>query len=153
RFIIPRQTIRGGPGMPKRAYGETFQREHRAIVQAIRSGGVLQARAAMRRHLVNSRKRDQRLAAKLGRREGMQTILITGAAGGIGTRLRQLLKGIYPNIRLSDVRRPADLTSDETFVEADLANMAQVETAVAGVQAIVHLGGFSVEGSWDTILQ
>jgi GntR family transcriptional repressor for pyruvate dehydrogenase complex len=68
RFIIPRQTIRGGPGMPKRAYGETFQREHRAIVQAIRSGGVLQARAAMRRHLINSRKRYQRLAAKLGSR-------------------------------------------------------------------------------------
>jgi GntR family transcriptional repressor for pyruvate dehydrogenase complex len=66
RFIIPRQTIRGGPGIPKRAYSETFQREHRAIVQAIRSGGVLQARAAMRRHLVNSRKRYQRLAAKLG---------------------------------------------------------------------------------------
>jgi DNA-binding FadR family transcriptional regulator len=54
--------------MPKRAYGETFQREHRAIVQAIRSGGVLQARAAMRRHLINSRKRYQRLAAKLGSR-------------------------------------------------------------------------------------
>ena len=68
RFIIPRQTIRGGPGMPKRAYGETFQREHRAIVQAIRSGSVLRARAAMRRHLVNSRKRYQRLAAKLGSR-------------------------------------------------------------------------------------
>src|SRR5947208_114290 len=68
RFVIPRQTIRGGPGMPKRAYGETFQREHRAIVQAIRSGSVLRARAAMRRHLVNSRKRYQRLAAKLGSR-------------------------------------------------------------------------------------
>jgi GntR family transcriptional repressor for pyruvate dehydrogenase complex len=66
RFIIPRQTIRGGPGMPKRAYIETFQREHREIVQAIRGGGVLQARAAMRRHLVNSRKRYQRLAANLG---------------------------------------------------------------------------------------
>jgi GntR family transcriptional regulator, transcriptional repressor for pyruvate dehydrogenase complex len=65
RFIIPRQTIRGGPGIPKRVYSETFQREHRAIVQAIRSGGVLRARAAMRRHLVNSRKRYQRLAAKL----------------------------------------------------------------------------------------
>src|SRR4029077_3928782 len=66
RLIIPRQTIRGGPGMPKRAYIETFQREHREIVQAIRGGGVLQARAAMRRHLVNSRKRYQRLAANLG---------------------------------------------------------------------------------------
>src|SRR3989449_5427742 len=68
RVIIPRQTIRGGPGIAKRAYSETFQREHRAIVQAIRNGAVLQARAAMRRHLVNSRKRYQRLAAKLGSR-------------------------------------------------------------------------------------
>jgi uronate dehydrogenase len=83
----------------------------------------------------------------------MQTVLVTGAAGGIGTRLRQLLKGAYPNIRLSDVRRPADLSADETFVEADLASMAQVESAVAGVDGIVHLGGFSVEGPWDTILQ
>src|SRR6266487_737461 len=50
----------------KRGYSETFQREHRAIVQAIHNRAVLQARAAMRRHLVNSRKRYQRLAAKLG---------------------------------------------------------------------------------------
>jgi GntR family transcriptional repressor for pyruvate dehydrogenase complex len=64
RFIIPRQTIRGAPGIPKRTYSETFQREHRDIVQAIRGGAVAQARAAMRRHLVNSRKRYQRLAAK-----------------------------------------------------------------------------------------
>src|SRR5215470_17264075 len=51
RFIIPRETIRGGPGMPRRVYGETFQSEHRDIVQAIRAGAVGQARAAMRRHL------------------------------------------------------------------------------------------------------
>jgi GntR family transcriptional repressor for pyruvate dehydrogenase complex len=68
RFVIPRQTIRGGPGMPKRVYSETFQQEHRDIVQAIRGGVVAQARAAMRRHLLNSRKRYQRLAAKLGSR-------------------------------------------------------------------------------------
>jgi GntR family transcriptional regulator, transcriptional repressor for pyruvate dehydrogenase complex len=67
RFIIPRQTIRGGPGMPKRAYGETFQKEHRDIVQAIRNGAVSPARAAMRRHLLNSRNRYQKLAAKLGK--------------------------------------------------------------------------------------
>jgi uronate dehydrogenase len=83
----------------------------------------------------------------------MQTVLVTGAAGGIGTRLRQLLKGEYPNLRLSDVKPPADLAPDETFVPADLADMAQVERVVAGVNGIVHLGGFSVEGPWDTILQ
>jgi uronate dehydrogenase len=30
--------------------------------------------------------------------------------------------------------------------------MAEVEKAVAGVDGIVHLGGFSVEGPWETIL-
>jgi DNA-binding FadR family transcriptional regulator len=67
RLIIPRQTIRGGPGLPKRAYGQTFQREHREIVQAIRAGAVAQARAAMRRHLLNSRQRYQKFAATLGK--------------------------------------------------------------------------------------
>jgi DNA-binding FadR family transcriptional regulator len=51
--------------MPKRAYSETFQKEHRDIVQAIRAGAVTQARTAMRRHLLNSRKRYQSLADKL----------------------------------------------------------------------------------------
>ena len=83
----------------------------------------------------------------------MQTVLVTGAAGGIGTRLRRLLKGTYPSIRLSDRVPPADLGPHESFVAADLASMPDVERAVAGVDGIVHLGGFSVEGPWDTILQ
>ena len=33
----------------------------------------------------------------------MKTVLITGAAGGIGTRLRTLLKGVYPRLTLSDM--------------------------------------------------
>jgi DNA-binding FadR family transcriptional regulator len=43
-----------------------FQEEHRAIVRAIRAGAVTQARAAMRRHMLNSRKRYEAFAAKLG---------------------------------------------------------------------------------------
>lgn len=78
-------------------------------------------------------------------------ILITGAAGDIGTRLRKLLKGVYPRIRLSDIRRPADLAPDEEFVAADLADYAQVKDITAQVDAIVHLGGHSVEGPWETI--
>jgi uronate dehydrogenase len=83
----------------------------------------------------------------------MQSILVTGAGGGIGTRLRTLLKGVYPRIVWSDIAPPADLAADEEFVAADLADMAQVEKAVDGIDGIVHLGGFSVEGSWETILQ
>ena len=82
----------------------------------------------------------------------MQRVLVTGAAGGIGSRLRKLLKGVYPEIRWSDLKAPSDLAPDEQFVRADLASMSDVERAVADVQGIVHLGGHSVEGPWDTIL-
>jgi uronate dehydrogenase len=82
----------------------------------------------------------------------MQNVLITGAAGDVGTRLRKLLSGVY-RLRASDIRTPAELAGDEEFVAADLADYAQVEKIVAGIEGIVHLGGFSVEGPWETILQ
>jgi uronate dehydrogenase len=82
----------------------------------------------------------------------MQTVLITGASGGIGTRLRSLLKGVYPHLRLSDLKTPSDLAADEKFVAADLADLAAMERVVDGVDGIVHLGGHSVEGPWETIL-
>jgi GntR family transcriptional regulator, transcriptional repressor for pyruvate dehydrogenase complex len=66
RFIIPRQTINLTSGGIKRVtYLKTFQKEHRVILDAIRSKAVTQARAAMRRHLHNSRKRYHKLAAGL----------------------------------------------------------------------------------------
>jgi uronate dehydrogenase len=82
----------------------------------------------------------------------MRSVLVTGAAGGIGSRLRQLLDGVYPDIRWSDIRKPADLTSHQTFVQADLADLGQVEKITEGMEGIVHLGGESVEQSWDRIL-
>jgi uronate dehydrogenase len=36
----------------------------------------------------------------------MQRVLITGAAGGIGSRLRKFLRGVYPEIRWSDLKVP-----------------------------------------------
>jgi uronate dehydrogenase len=83
----------------------------------------------------------------------MQTVVVTGASGGIGTRLRKLLPGLYPNIRWSDIATPRDLSAHESFVKADLAVLNEVENAVDGAQGIVHLGGFSTEGPWETILQ
>lgn len=83
-----------------------------------------------------------------------QKILVTGAAGDVGRRLSRLLPQIYKSIRWSDVReRPTELPPEQEFAQADLSNFAQVEAIVKGVDGIVHLGGYSVEGPWDTILR
>ena len=82
----------------------------------------------------------------------MRKVLVTGASGGIGNRLRTLLKGVYPEVRWSDSRPLPSPSPDEIFVKADLTDLGEVERAVDGVDGIVHLGGHSIEGSWETIL-
>src|SRR5262249_19669191 len=52
----------------------------------------------------------------------------------------------------SDIKTPADLGANESFVAADLTRMDEVERAVEGVEGIIHLGGYSIEGPWETIL-
>ncbi|HYM30965.1 MAG TPA: NAD(P)-dependent oxidoreductase [Candidatus Cybelea sp.] len=83
----------------------------------------------------------------------MQRVLITGASGGIGRRLRTLFKGVYPKIRLSDRVTPNDLAPHEEFAAAELTDVAALDKAVAGMEGIVHLGGMALENNWDTILQ
>ncbi|HEX6002082.1 MAG TPA: NAD(P)-dependent oxidoreductase [Hyphomicrobiaceae bacterium] len=83
----------------------------------------------------------------------MKRVVLTGAAGGVGSRLRKLLPPVYPDLILSDVVAPPDLAPQERFVAADLAQLDQVEAALDGVEGVIHLGGFSVEGPWETILQ
>jgi len=81
-------------------------------------------------------------------------ILLTGASGAVGSILRPLLGSVYGPIRLSDRVEPAEPPGPgETFVRADLGDPAQVAAMVEGIDAIVHLGGCSVEGPWDDILQ
>jgi uronate dehydrogenase len=79
-------------------------------------------------------------------------ILLTGAAGGIGSRLRRLLPPHY-DLVLTDLAPPADLHPDEHFIAADLADAAATERAASGVDAILHFGGQAVEAPWDTILR
>jgi uronate dehydrogenase len=86
-------------------------------------------------------------------KETASRIVFTGAAGGIGTMIRPLLAKHYPGLVLSDKVRPANLLPSETFVAADLTKPDEVAAAVEGAQSVIHLGGFSVEGPWETILQ
>jgi uronate dehydrogenase len=81
----------------------------------------------------------------------MKTILITGAAGDVGTHLRRELAGKYV-LRVSDLRDLKKVNKEEQFVRADISKMADALRITKGVDAIVHLGGYSVEGPWEGIL-
>jgi uronate dehydrogenase len=83
----------------------------------------------------------------------MRRVLITGAAGGIGHALREMLRGVYPILRLSDRVPVAPARDGEEVDQTDLADMAQVERMVRGCDGIVHLGGISGENTWENILQ
>ncbi len=81
----------------------------------------------------------------------MKTILITGAAGDVGTHLRRELAGKY-HIRASDLRDLKEKFKGQMFMRADLSKFADALRITKGVDAIVHLGGYSVEGPWEGIL-
>jgi uronate dehydrogenase len=80
----------------------------------------------------------------------MKTVLITGAAGDVGTHLRRELAGKY-RIRASDLR-PMKKVAQETYARADVSKMADALRITKGVDAVVHLAGYSVEGPWQGIL-
>jgi uronate dehydrogenase len=82
----------------------------------------------------------------------MKQVLLTGAAGGVGTFLRHELADQY-RLRLSDRVAIDDCRDGEEFVLSDLTSLESMRKAVKGVEAIIHLGGYSVEGDWDSILQ
>lgn len=83
----------------------------------------------------------------------MKQVVVTGAAGGVATQIRPLLRSVYPSLVLTDRVEPEALVEGERFVEADLTDAEALERLVAGADGILHLGGFSVEGPWQPILE
>lgn len=82
--------------------------------------------------------------------ETMKTILLTGANGVVGRFLRSELAGQY-FLCLSDRVDVIDCSSNERSAPADLLDLDALRRAVDGVDSIVHLGAYSVEGDWETI--
>jgi uronate dehydrogenase len=78
-------------------------------------------------------------------------VLVTGARGRIGSVLRPALRDEVEELRLSDLEPPDDLQGSETAVVADLTDLAAVERAVAGVNAVVHLGAVPDEAPFEQI--
>ena len=82
-----------------------------------------------------------------------RTVLLTGAAGGVGTLMRELLPRYGYELRLLDLQpvegEPGSLTLDI----GDPAARGALREAVRGVDAVLHLAGISLEAPFDRILR
>lgn len=82
----------------------------------------------------------------------MNRILITGAAGNLGSHLRKELHGIATTTRLSDIKDMPPATAGEEVMLADVADFNAMAEITKDVDVILHLGGIPIEDSWDNIL-
>ncbi len=80
-------------------------------------------------------------------------LLLTGAAGGLGRVLRPRLARQCTTLRVSDIAELGAAAAGEEVVPARLEDADAMLGLLAGVDAVVHLGGVSVEGPFDPILR
>lgn len=80
-------------------------------------------------------------------------VLITGAAGRIGQVLRQGLGRRY-DLRLMYHRTVLPAVEGEETIVGRISDLATMEEAAAGVDAVVHMAGNpSVQAPWEDILE
>jgi nucleoside-diphosphate-sugar epimerase len=79
-------------------------------------------------------------------------ILITGAAGEIGTFLTSSLPTTRYELVLADIRKP-DTATAYPFIELDIADLEQFTAACAGIDTVVHLAADRrTNAPWETLL-
>jgi uronate dehydrogenase len=80
-------------------------------------------------------------------------LLLTGAAGNLGRQLRGALAAWADIVRVSDIAPLGELAPHEEGAVVDLADRAAVHALLEGVDAVIHLGGISVEAPFDDLLE
>ena len=101
----------------------------------------------------DNRPQHQETAVSAAPAPALQRLLLTGAAGGLGRVLRPRLAKHARIVRLSDIAEMAPAGAGEELVRCDLADKAAVDRLVQGCDAIVHLGGISVERPFEEIVE
>ena len=79
-------------------------------------------------------------------------ILVTGAAGRLGTQLRQGLVPLAENLRITDRVEMEDVQPHEEAIVADLGDYDTVMEMTKDVDAICHFGGTPNEQPFEEIL-
>jgi uronate dehydrogenase len=86
---------------------------------------------------------------------GVPTILITGAAGQIGSMLRSRLARPDRTLRLLDTApldsMPVNTRPAEEWVTASVTDLDGMTAACADVDAVIHLAAISGEAAWERI--
>ncbi len=82
----------------------------------------------------------------------MPIILVTGAAGLVGSMLRPRLARPGRTLRLLDTA-PITAGPGEEAVRASVTDLDAMTEACRNVTAVVHLGGISGEAPWQQILE
>ena len=81
------------------------------------------------------------------------TVLITGAAGAIGTALRTGLRAQWKHLRLTDQRPIGDAAPNEECIVADVGDRSAIERMMQGVSAVVHLTGVGGDYSLEDLFR
>ena len=79
-------------------------------------------------------------------------ILLTGAAGSLGSHLRTGLAPLCDQLRILDIREMTRPGPHEELVVCNLADKAAAFAAVAGCDAVVHFAGHPREHSFEEIV-
>jgi nucleoside-diphosphate-sugar epimerase len=87
-----------------------------------------------------------------GNETDLNRLLLTGAAGNMGRVLRPLLRREGRVLRVADLVEPSDPQPGEEVIAFDVADPDGVAKACQGVDAVLHLGGISVEAAFDDVL-
>ncbi|MBZ0129204.1 MAG: NAD(P)-dependent oxidoreductase [Rhodobacteraceae bacterium] len=83
----------------------------------------------------------------------MKKIVLTGAAGRLGSYLREPLTKLADELVSSDIAEDiGKLYPGERYIRADLADLDQITALLDGADMVVHFGAVPDEAPFETIL-
>lgn len=83
----------------------------------------------------------------------MTKIVLTGAAGRLGSYLREPLSKMADALVSTDIQKDiGKLYPGETFMSADLGDLEAMKKVIEGAEVVVHFGAIGDEAPFDDIL-
>jgi len=80
-------------------------------------------------------------------------LVLTGAAGRLGSYLREPLSKLAHSLVSSDLAEDVGkLYANESYVQADLTQLDDMVTLLEGADMVIHFGAYVDEAPFDTIL-